>query len=137
MQRHRPPDASRRQTRDKGNVIIQQINVCAVCHGRGSVIDKPCPGCALGQTQHEEAAECHHPGRRGGGHVGAAHPGRGMPNRESGGRPGDLFIVVHSEPDPRFERNGADLWRSESIAVADAVLGTKLMVPTLWSKPTR
>ena len=127
---------SRRQTRDKGNVIIQQINVCAVCHGRGSVIDKQCPDCGgSGQTQHEEALSVTIP-------VGVEEgmalriPGRGMPSRESRGQPGDLFIVVLSEPDSRFERNGADLWRSESITVADAVLGTKLMVPTL-DKPTK
>ncbi len=33
--------------------------------------------------------------------------------------------------DPRFEREGADLWRTETIPIADAVLGTRLEVPTL------
>jgi molecular chaperone DnaJ len=58
-------------------------------------------------------------------------PGRGVPSREQGGQPGDLFVVVRTTSDPRFERDGADLWRRESIAVADAVLGAKLKVPTL------
>jgi molecular chaperone DnaJ len=121
----------RRETRDKSNVLIQQISICPVCFGRGSVIDKPCPSCAgTGKTEHEEILSVKIP-------VGVEEgmalriPGRGMPSKGPGGQPGDLFVVVRSAPDPRFERDGADLWRSETIAVADAVLGTKLKVPTL------
>ncbi|HUW51251.1 MAG TPA: DnaJ C-terminal domain-containing protein [Sulfuricella sp.] len=122
---------SRRETHDKSNVIIQQVSICPVCMGRGSVIDKPCPDCGgSGETTRNEVLSVNIPA---GVEEGMALriPGRGMPSRETGGRPGDLFVVVRSEPDPRFERNGADLWRSESIAVADAVLGTSLKVPTL------
>jgi molecular chaperone DnaJ len=39
--------------------------------------------------------------------------------------------MVHSRPDPRFERRGVDLWRLETIPVPDAVLGTTQQVPTL------
>lgn len=122
---------SRRETRDKSNVIIQQISVCPVCGGRGSVIDKPCPACGgTGTAAREEILSVTIP-------VGVEEgmalriPGRGMPSREQGGQPGDLFVVVHSAPDPCFERDGANLWRSETITVADAVLGTELTVPTL------
>ena len=38
---------------------------------------------------------------------------------------------VYSAPDNRFERRGADLWRTEIINVEDAVLGKKIKVPTL------
>lgn len=34
-------------------------------------------------------------------------------------------------PDPRYQRDGADLWREEILPLADAVLGTKLEVPIL------
>jgi len=40
-------------------------------------------------------------------------------------------VVVRARPDPRFQRDGADLWRQESLPLTDAVLGTKLEVPTL------
>jgi DnaJ-class molecular chaperone len=40
-------------------------------------------------------------------------------------------VVLRNRPDPRFERRGRDLWRTESIAVAEAVLGCSLEVPTL------
>jgi molecular chaperone DnaJ len=121
----------RSETRDKTNVVIQQISICPSCGGRGSVIDKPCLECGgKGKTTHEEVLSVTIP-------VGVEEgmalrlSGRGMPSREQGGQPGDLFVVVRSAPDPRFERDGADLWRNESISVVDAVLGTKLNVPTL------
>ena len=52
-------------------------------------------------------------------------------SQEAGGESGDLYIVIHSKPDSRFERRGPDLWRVETIAVADAVLGCSINVPTL------
>ncbi len=58
-------------------------------------------------------------------------PGHGLPSTTAGGPPGDLFVIVHSQRDARFERHSADLWRREIIEIADAVLGTKLSVPTL------
>lgn len=122
---------SRRETRDKSNVVIQQISVCPDCAGRGFLIDKPCPECGgTGKAEREETLSVAIP-------VGVEEgmalriAGRGMPSREPGGNPGDLFVVVRTAPDSRFERDGADLWRSETIAVADAVLGTQLKVPTL------
>ena len=39
--------------------------------------------------------------------------------------------MVRSIPDRRFERAGADLWRTEKLPVADAVLGITLEVPTM------
>ena len=54
-----------------------------------------------------------------------------MPSEEAGGPPGDLYVVVSSAPDSRFERVGADLWRRETLEIADAVLGTRLKVPAL------
>jgi molecular chaperone DnaJ len=59
-------------------------------------------------------------------------PGRGQPQPD--GHPGDLFVVVRTAPDPRFERDGADLWVTNAIPVVDAVLGTTLDVPILDGK---
>ena len=58
-------------------------------------------------------------------------PGHGLPAREPNAPAGDLYVVVRSEQDPRFERVGADLWRTETIELIDAVLGTRIKVPTL------
>ena len=57
--------------------------------------------------------------------------GHGLPAEEAGMPPGDLYVEVFSLSDPRFQRHGADLWRTERLPVPEAVLGTKLRVPTL------
>jgi molecular chaperone DnaJ len=116
---------------ERGGFRIQQITTCSACRGRGSVIDEPCPECSgRGQVERPETLEITIPP---GVEEGTALriPGHGLPGAEKGAPPGDLYVVLRIAADPRFERRGADLWRSESIAVHDAVLGTRLVVPTL------
>ena len=57
-------------------------------------------------------------------------PGHGLPGGPER-EPGDLHVVAHAAPDPRYQRRGADLWRAESIKIPDAVLGTRRRVPIL------
>jgi molecular chaperone DnaJ len=119
------------KTERRGDVAVRQITTCPACHGQGRLIDEPCSECrGGGQVTHEEALTVKIPLGVEDGMV-LRVPGKGLPSREPGGAPGDLFVVVRSAPDPRFERDGADLWRVERIAVPDAVLGTTLDVPTL------
>jgi molecular chaperone DnaJ len=49
-----------------------------------------------------------------------------LPSHDAGGTAGDLYVVVRTAPDTRFERDGTNLWHREEIPVADAVLGTSL-----------
>jgi molecular chaperone DnaJ len=122
------------QSRRKGGISFQQISTCPDCGGRGRIIDKPCPECAgRGEVFRADKLKVKiPPGVEEG--MALRVPGHGMPNPESGGAPGDLFVVVRTAPDPRFERHGADLLQSQTIEVADAVLGSKLSVPTLDGK---
>ena len=120
-----------RRREAKGEVVVQTITVCPSCHGRGEFIDQPCPQCrGLGQTERDESLTVNIP-------VGVEEgmalrvPGHGMPSEEKGGQPGDLYVVVRSAPDARFERAGADLWRVETLCLPEAVLGTERLVPTL------
>ncbi len=115
----------------KGAITFQQITTCSACHGRGVVIESPCPNCGgRGKVEQEESLSVKIP-------VGVEEgtalriPGRGLPSREPGGIPGDLFVVVRTAPDSRFKRIGADLWRDDTIEVADAVLGTTKEVAAL------
>jgi molecular chaperone DnaJ len=124
---------TRQETRKEkqGNVVIQHISVCPVCGGQGQFIDKPCPTCGgSGSTFSEERLTVNVPAGAEDG-MALRIPGKGLPSEAGGGVPGDLYVVVRSAPDPRFERDGADLWRAETISVADAALGTELSVPTL------
>lgn len=122
---------TRRETKDKGTISFQQITVCPVCNGRGTFIDSPCENCSgRGEVNKEDNLKVTIPP---GVDEGTALriPGHGLPSHDPGGRPGDLYVIVRSEHDARFERHGADLWRLETIEIPDAVLGTKLDIPTL------
>jgi len=116
---------------EKGHVLIQQISSCLVCHGRGSINEHPCPEChGSGEAEQEETLTVKIP-------VGIEEgmalriPGKGMPSPVAGGTAGELFVVVRSRRDPRFERAGADLLRTVTLPFTDAVLGTTVEVPTL------
>ncbi|HUJ87120.1 MAG TPA: J domain-containing protein [Burkholderiales bacterium] len=118
-------------TRREQGMLIRQSRTCPECHGAGRVVDTPCPACGgRGSGAREESLAVTIP-------AGAEEdlvlrvPGKGYASDAAGGAPGDLHVVVHSAPDARFARDGADLWREERIDVADAVLGTELRVPTL------
>jgi molecular chaperone DnaJ len=115
----------------KGGMTFRQITTCPACYGRGEIVEKFCPQCGgLGETEREETLKVKIP-------IGVDEgmalriPGHGSPGREPGGMPGDLYVVIHTLSDPRFDRRGADLWRTESLDITDAVLGAKLKVPTL------
>jgi molecular chaperone DnaJ len=120
----------------KGNVTFQQITTCPACGGRGTLIESRCPTCdGSGKTTQRNEVKVKIP-------VGVEEgmelriPGHGLPSTRAGAPPGDLYVVVHTVSDRRFERRGANLWRNETLQVADAVLGTKLTVPTLAGEAT-
>ena len=50
---------------------------------------------------------------------------------DSGGSPGDLFLILHVTPDPVFIRDGGDLFVERPISFTAACLGVSLDVPTL------
>ena len=120
----------------KGGVSFQQITTCPECVGRGTIIDNPCPECGgKGEVHRDETLTVRIP-------VGAEEgtalriSDRGMPADRAGLPPGDLFIVLRTANDPRFERQGRDLYRVETIDTVDAVLGTSVDVPTLEGQVT-
>ncbi|MCB1985218.1 MAG: J domain-containing protein [Burkholderiales bacterium] len=122
---------TRQESKDDGAVRFQQISVCPVCHGHGQFNDHPCKDCGGSgrQQKHENLKVTIPPGVEDG--MALRIPGHGLPSAEPGGQPGDLYVVVYSQNDHRFERRGADLWRTETIDVVDAVLGTRLKIETL------
>jgi len=122
---------TRQETKDKGTISFQQITVCPVCHGQGTFIDHPCETCkGRGEIEKDDNLKVTIPAGVDEG-MALRIPGHGLPSPDVAGQPGDLYVIVRSKRDSRFERHGADLWRMETIDIADAVLGTKLKVPTL------
>jgi molecular chaperone DnaJ len=118
-------------SQQRGNVSVQHITTCPDCKGAGSFIDQPCQACGgTGLTFQEEKLTVKVPQ---GAEEGMALriPGRGERSPEPGGQPGDVYVIVRTQADPRFERHGANIWQRLPLELVDAVLGTKLKVPTL------
>lgn len=60
----------------------------------------------------------------------AGEGGRGY----RGGSSGDLFLIVRFRPHPIFEVRGDDLWTEAPVSLYDAVLGGKIVVPTITGR---
>lgn len=107
-----------------------RTQTCPGCAGAGRVVETPCPDCkgaghALEQrTLEVEIPEGIHDGQRirisGEGHAGAL-----------GGRAGDVYVLVHVKPDPRFAREGNDIFSTVDLTMTQAALGAKVTIPTL------
>jgi len=103
---------------------------CPRCSGSGTIVERPCERCdGAGRLVEERKLDVEipagiHDGQRirlsGEGHAGA-----------SGGRAGDLFVLVHVRPDPRFVREGDDVFSTVDLTVTQAALGTAVSLPTL------
>ena len=49
----------------------------------------------------------------------------------NGGRPGDLFVVIHVKASDYFTRDGADVYTKLQISPEQAVLGDEVTIKTL------
>jgi molecular chaperone DnaJ len=114
-----------------GGVAVRHISTCSACKGRGVAIDKRCRTCSSrGVVEASYAIRVDVPAGIEEGAV-LRIPGRGCSSDDPRGVPGDLVVAVHVLPDPRFARQGVDLYRVQVIGVPEAVLGTTVEVPTL------
>lgn len=121
-------------TRNQGAFAFSEP--CRDCRGTGRIIDEPCPECGgEGVTPRTRTLNVRIPagvtdGKR------IRIKGQGEPGR--GGAPaGDLFVLVHVNPDQLFgrsERNPDDLTLRVPVTYPELALGTTLTVPTLDGK---
>ena len=109
---------------------MMTVTTCPTCHGDGVLIDIRCLNCnGIGSEEQESAVSVEIPAGVSSG-TRLRLSGRG----ESGGRlgpPGDLFVELDVESDPRFERHDADLVHRLSLGIAEASLGTQSESPLL------
>ena len=84
----------------------------------GHLIDRPCPDCKGGaEVEREETLTVKVPAGVEEGMV-LRIPGHGLPSREAGGTPGDLYVVVTSIPMPGLNTIvPTHLWRVETVEV--------------------
>lgn len=109
---------------------VMTAHPCSTCEGTGEEIVSPCADCAgRGRVAARATVPVDIPAgvsdamelRIGG----AGHAGR------AGGPPGDLYVSVHVESDPVFERHGQDVFAVLEVPMVQAALGAKLEVESL------
>ncbi len=115
----------------KQTIHIQQIVTCPHCLGQGVLPSAPCPVCnGTGRIDEPQTLQVQIPeGIEDG--MTLRIPEHGQAGDSDQMRPGDLYITLSTRPDGRFQRRGADLWRSETLYPDEAVLGTHRVVATL------
>ena len=123
------------QCHGRGQLRYQQgfftvARTCGQCRGTGSVIAKPCTTCkGAGRVQKERKLTVRIPagiatGQRmrltGEGEAGGA-----------GGPHGDLYVVIHVQDHPFFQREGNDLYCEIPLNFTTLALGGEITIPTL------
>ncbi len=102
---------------------------CPHCQGHGQV-GKPCTACGgSGQVLGTEKIRVVIPkGVKEGSKVRVAGKGEPAPN---GGKPGDLYLIIHVKPHPFLQRTGDDLYMDIPVTVREAMAGGTIDIPTV------
>jgi molecular chaperone DnaJ len=106
------------------------VSTCPSCQGKGETVPIPCGECdGSGRVRVSRRLTVRIPaGVNDGTQVRSTGDGE---MGESGGPPGNLYVVLEVEPHPVFERRADDIVVELNINVAQAALGAKVKVPTL------
>ncbi|HOP47838.1 MAG TPA: molecular chaperone DnaJ [Desulfobacteraceae bacterium] len=128
-----------------------RMSTCQMCGGSGRLnmaegpmhFTRPCPQCkGHGQTG-KACAQCGGSGQvlgtekirvtipkgvKEGSRVRVA--GKGEPGM-NGGKPGDLYLVVHIKPHPFLRREGDNIFMEVPVTVREAMAGGEITIPTV------
>ncbi|MEM6995788.1 MAG: molecular chaperone DnaJ [Myxococcota bacterium] len=127
--------SSCQQCGGRGQVVHRQgfftlQTTCPVCRGEGKLITHPCGTCGgTGSVQRETTLTVNVPPGVDDGQT-LRIQGRGQPGAQ-GGPPGNLYVVLGVQPDPRFVRDETDIHSKLQISMFQAALGCKATVETL------
>lgn len=115
------------------NTIIGQVStrrVCDACTGTGKMPEKTCNTChGTGRTRVAEDIRIRVPAG-----ISDASSIRLVGKGDSGlrgGESGDLYVHIQVTPHKKFQRKGADVFSTQEIHVAQAVLGDDIDVETI------
>ena len=103
---------------------------CPTCKGEGQVVASPCRKCrGEGRVRGERTIEVKIPAGVASGQYMTL---RGVGNAGArGGARGDVHVMFEVEDDPRFERDGEDLYTEVLATYPQLVLGGTIEVPTV------
>jgi len=108
---------------------ISQIITCHACGGRGFQVKKKCSFChGTGVTKEKVEIKITLPPGVENGNI-LRVEGQGEESRD--GIKGDLFVKLRVADHPFFKRSEADIFYEKEIVLTEALLGTKIEVPTL------
>ncbi len=120
----------------RGQVIQSQgifsvQSTCPKCHGSGKLISDPCPDCqGSGLKAVKVTREIEIPaGIDNQTQMRIQGEGESSPN---GGPNGDCYVSIMLEEHPIFKRDGNNLICHVPVSYAQAVLGAKIDIPTLY-----
>ena len=123
------------QCQGRGQLRYQQgfftvARTCGQCRGTGSIISKPCAECrGSGRIPKERKITVRIPaGIATGQRLRLSAEGEAGP---SGGPAGDLYVVIHVQDHPFFQRDGNDLFCEIPLHYPTLALGGDIKIPTL------
>jgi molecular chaperone DnaJ len=128
------------QCHGRGQLRYQQgfftvARTCGQCRGTGKVISNPCSTCrGAGRLEKERKLTVKIPAGIATGQrlrlTGEGEAGAG------GGPSGDLYVVVHVQDHPFFQRDGNDLYCEIPLNFPTLALGGEITIPTLEGDET-
>lgn len=101
--------------------IIENTHICDVCDGTGKIPKTKCKTCRGKGTEQKKVTlnVVIPPGIESGETLRVKGKGEAISN----GEPGDLYIRIYVKKDPRFKKQGNDIYSDLHISISDAVLG--------------
>jgi molecular chaperone DnaJ len=113
-------------------MLGQMINVttCPRCKGEGKIVETPCHTCkGEGRIERTRTLQVTIPPGIDEGHqIRLSSEGEAGPR---GGPAGSLYVAVHVAPHASLKREGTELIYEAAVGLAQAALGTTILVPTV------
>jgi molecular chaperone DnaJ len=112
-----------------------QVTTCPTCRGAGEAISSPCPTCrGEARVRKSHKVKVKVPAGIDSDYrlrvAGAGDAG------SKGAPPGDLYVFIHVEHHPLFNRDGETLYYRTKISFSQAILGDEIKIPTLAGEAT-